>query len=649
MAGAQLWEVVGGAAGGGILVREGEKLASTELPQRLARGAVVQQKDLRGERLCFELIEGEGPKSGWVSLKAKGKELLVHRAASLAGRPDWLRPSTTKGKLLLLSIPWKGHIVHLRRIGMWFAGRPGHEVHIACFAESEAELRALGFQVHVAQAEESVASEMFASTEDGFREIAKSDASDTVQSMMSIAVRHMAKFADRGQDPMAHYFSFCFRVLSSVKPDVVVADSFCGWMNLIPAWCMVEGVQFIPVHSPGIPEEWDVKSNDPAQQQKPAELPQGIKTEELAKAMGMPVELVQNAGKPAANATAMPQASPEKMTLLGCLYSVQSLPPQMAAFMAGAVAKKLKVPLKVAGQLLKNAGAENLPIPALIYPSTRSVIGDMATRPGSLFTSPLLPLPSPLESGCLQRDRKTFQATLAPVEPALLDWLFSEDEKGPVVYVAFGSIVQPSKDFIERIAAALDGGDEWRVLWVLSESLEQHLPEPRPGPGRWRIERFVPQADVLKCDRIACFVSHMGANSTTESLVCGVPMMCCPFYMDQFEWAKAVCDHQGAGLLAKKGSSSEELRTTLRRLLYEPMFAERARRTSRMMQAQAEAVMEHLGPEMLPPPGTNLGTGAAVCAAVILACYAKETQKFIFQVVHETTKAAEAAETARSA
>ena len=37
-------QVVGGASGGGILVREGEKLGSAELPTRLATGAIVRQK-----------------------------------------------------------------------------------------------------------------------------------------------------------------------------------------------------------------------------------------------------------------------------------------------------------------------------------------------------------------------------------------------------------------------------------------------------------------------------------------------------------------------------------------------------------------------------------------------------------------------------
>lgn len=267
-------------------------------------------------------------------------------------------------------------------------------------------------------------------------------------------------------------------------------------------------------------------------------------------------------------------------------------------------------------------------------------MGQQENRERSLFTSPLLPLPVPLENGELQRDRETFKATLSTVDEDLLQWLFSDEEKGPVVYVAFGSIVRPNQDLLRKLAEALDGGDEWRVLWVLPEELQQHL--PHYNPGRWRVEKFVPQADVLKSNRVRCFLSHMGANSTTESLVCGVPMMCCPFYMDQYEWTKTVCEHLGAGLMVRKASPCEEIREALRRLLNEPLFSERARRISRVMRAQADAVLEKLGPQMLAPEGSHLGAGASVSAALILSSLAKESPDFVFQAVADTTKSAEA-------
>jgi len=71
------WEVVGGADRGGILVREGQDLASAQLPLRLSTGAQVEELELLGERLHFRRAGGEGPDSGWVSIRLKGKDLLL--------------------------------------------------------------------------------------------------------------------------------------------------------------------------------------------------------------------------------------------------------------------------------------------------------------------------------------------------------------------------------------------------------------------------------------------------------------------------------------------------------------------------------------------------------------------------------------------
>jgi len=73
----QVWEVVGGEATGGIMVRVGKDLKSKEAPLRLATGALIRQVELVGERLSFERLSGAGPSTGWVSLKVKDKELVV--------------------------------------------------------------------------------------------------------------------------------------------------------------------------------------------------------------------------------------------------------------------------------------------------------------------------------------------------------------------------------------------------------------------------------------------------------------------------------------------------------------------------------------------------------------------------------------------
>lgn len=73
------WEVVGGAEKGGIIVRDGQKTSSTQLQDRLATGAVIEQLRLEGERLCYKKLSGVGPDTGWVSLSVSGKELVVPR------------------------------------------------------------------------------------------------------------------------------------------------------------------------------------------------------------------------------------------------------------------------------------------------------------------------------------------------------------------------------------------------------------------------------------------------------------------------------------------------------------------------------------------------------------------------------------------
>jgi len=74
---AQIWEIVGGADKGGIMVRDGVGLKSTELPGRLSTGALVEELELQGDRLRFKRVTGTGPDEGWISVKITGKELAI--------------------------------------------------------------------------------------------------------------------------------------------------------------------------------------------------------------------------------------------------------------------------------------------------------------------------------------------------------------------------------------------------------------------------------------------------------------------------------------------------------------------------------------------------------------------------------------------
>mmetsp|Transcript_76461 Transcript_76461/g.144019 ORF Transcript_76461/g.144019 Transcript_76461/m.144019 type:complete len:588 (+) Transcript_76461:109-1872(+) len=82
---ARRWEVAGGEETGGILVRLGEDLKSPAAANRLECGSNVEQIELKGQRLHYKLLTGTGPKEGWVSLKLKGKDLLVEKVESRSG------------------------------------------------------------------------------------------------------------------------------------------------------------------------------------------------------------------------------------------------------------------------------------------------------------------------------------------------------------------------------------------------------------------------------------------------------------------------------------------------------------------------------------------------------------------------------------
>ncbi|CAJ1402458.1 unnamed protein product [Effrenium voratum] len=82
-----MWEVTGGSDKGGILVREGQALSSKACDDRLSTGAKVKELQLASDRLRYELVSGTGPKTGWVSTKISGKELLKRADGTATSAP----------------------------------------------------------------------------------------------------------------------------------------------------------------------------------------------------------------------------------------------------------------------------------------------------------------------------------------------------------------------------------------------------------------------------------------------------------------------------------------------------------------------------------------------------------------------------------
>jgi len=67
----QIWKIVGGRRDDGVLVRTGVSLQSPLENIRLATGSWIEEVELVGERLSYNLVRGYGPSVGWVSIRVK--------------------------------------------------------------------------------------------------------------------------------------------------------------------------------------------------------------------------------------------------------------------------------------------------------------------------------------------------------------------------------------------------------------------------------------------------------------------------------------------------------------------------------------------------------------------------------------------------
>jgi len=90
----RVWEVVGGADKGGVLVRKGKDMSAAKEEARLGTGALVKEIEFVEKRLHYKLLEGSGPKCGWVSVEISNKPLLVQSSREVSECSDEDQEST---------------------------------------------------------------------------------------------------------------------------------------------------------------------------------------------------------------------------------------------------------------------------------------------------------------------------------------------------------------------------------------------------------------------------------------------------------------------------------------------------------------------------------------------------------------------------
>ena len=140
------------------------------------------------------------------------------------------------------------------------------------------------------------------------------------------------------------------------------------------------------------------------------------------------------------------------------------------------------------------------------------------------------------------------------------------DDARPLVYVTLGTVA--NNPAVLRDALAAIASLDVQVLVTVGPTGEPDALGPQPS--RVRVERFVPQTQVLP--HVAVVVSHGGSGTFLGALSHGLPQVCLPQAADQFRNAAGLV-HSGAGLALPPAEVSREAITdAVRKALAEPSF-----------------------------------------------------------------------------
>ncbi|KAK4568081.1 hypothetical protein RGQ29_003728 [Quercus rubra] len=139
-----------------------------------------------------------------------------------------------------------------------------------------------------------------------------------------------------------------------------------------------------------------------------------------------------------------------------------------------------------------------------------------------------------------------------PEDSTCLSWL-DKQPVGSIIYASFGGTSIFNQQQLDELALGLELIGQ-PFLWVVqSDIINEALFEFLDGfrtriADRGRIVNWASQEQVLAHPSTACFLSHCGWNSTLEGISMGVPFLCWPYFIDQFQNTSYIGDVWKIGL-----------------------------------------------------------------------------------------------------
>ena len=118
----------------------------------------------------------------------------------------------------------------------------------------------------------------------------------------------------------------------------------------------------------------------------------------------------------------------------------------------------------------------------------------------------------------------------------------------------------------------------FHILWALpgqNFDLLKDVILPRlskEDQSRLRVERFLPQQQVLEHSSVSVFVTHASANGVMEALIAGKPMVAAPLFGDQCYFAARV-QELGVGVRIDKTQMTPAIiRSSVQRVIEYPFL-----------------------------------------------------------------------------
>lgn len=141
------------------------------------------------------------------------------------------------------------------------------------------------------------------------------------------------------------------------------------------------------------------------------------------------------------------------------------------------------------------------------------------------------------------------------------------DGSKPLVYFSLGSLGSADVSLMRRVIEAL----KVMPINVIVSKGPLHE-EIELADNMWGAE-FLPQTTLLPL--VDLVITHGGNNTVTEAMHYGKPMVLLPLFWDQYDNAQRVHERGFGRRLSTYGFTTEELRSTMRELVYDTELRER--------------------------------------------------------------------------